>query len=330
MLTNAGAGPLTAFFLDAQRGWVVVVDEHGSGVPDRASVFATGDGGRTWVRQATDQDVGLGVRFVTPDTGWGVGHLGGVSRTDDGGRTWRRAELPTGSGPGGASFGLPTFAGSEGVIIGTIGEGDSPFLDATSDGGRTWRTVALPDGFRAAPTAPAIVGAGQWIVAGEHELLLTSDAGRSWTRRSIRDEPILGMAAADPNWIWVWTNVGRCATPKQDCAQYGLLLESRDGGVTWTEPADAGGPPLAPDATRLTIRTHCGVASAFVRGALWLADPPLGDDSGNPPPGWDENETAGSYVTESDGRILFTADSGVQARFKKAPPGTADSIAGCE
>jgi hypothetical protein len=87
---------------------------------------------------------------------------------------------------------------------------------------------------------------------------------------------------------------------------------------------------LAADATRLVIRTHCGVKSAYVRDALWLADPPLGADSGNPPPGWGFNDTEGSYTIQPDGRAHFAADSGVEATFRKAPKGAADPVANCQ
>ena len=80
--------------------------------------------------------------------------------------------------------------------------------------------------------------------------------------------------------------------------------------------------------TRVEVYSHCGVVSLTVRGRLWLADPPLGDH--NPPPGWDENETRGRFVVVGPGRAEFHGDGGQRARFRLAPPGTADPLAGCE
>ncbi len=77
------------------------------------------------------------------------------------------------------------------------------------------------------------------------------------------------------------------------------------------------------------VSTHCGVVSTTVDGVLWLADPRLGDDSGNPPPGWDENETAGMFV-QTGNTATFRADSGVEATFTRAAPGAVDPADDCE
>jgi hypothetical protein len=82
--------------------------------------------------------------------------------------------------------------------------------------------------------------------------------------------------------------------------------------------------------TRHTVYTHCGVVSTIVDGVLWLADPPLGDDSGNAPDGWDENETAGTFVRLTESTAVFKADSGVEATFERAAAGAADPADNCE
>jgi hypothetical protein len=82
--------------------------------------------------------------------------------------------------------------------------------------------------------------------------------------------------------------------------------------------------------TRHTVSTHCGVVSTTVDGVLWLAEPRLSDDSGNPPAGWDENETAGLFVPETDNTARFRADSGVEATFTRAAPGSVDPADDCE
>lgn len=78
----------------------------------------------------------------------------------------------------------------------------------------------------------------------------------------------------------------------------------------------------------VTVTSHCGVVSVIVDGQLWLADPPLGDH--NPPPGWDENETSGSWVLLGPNRAEFRGDQGQRASFRRADPGTPDPNAGCE
>jgi hypothetical protein len=87
-------------------------------------------------------------------------------------------------------------------------------------------------------------------------------------------------------------------------------------------------PTPAANGIRVAISSHCGVRSAWVKGDLWLASPPLGGH--NPPPGWDENETVGSFVITADGRAKFYGDGGQKARFRLASPGSADPNGGCE
>ena len=100
--------------------------------------------------------------------------------------------------------------------------------------------------------------------------------------------------------------------------------------------ADQRALPGAPTATsqaaglRHVVYSHCGVVSTTVDGVLWLADPPLGDDSHNPPPGWDDNDTPGMFVRTSSTDARFTADTGVEAHFVKAKPGQSDPAANCE
>jgi photosystem II stability/assembly factor-like uncharacterized protein len=54
-------------------------------------VIHSGDGGKTWEVQRTDQMLPIrGLAFVDDSRGWAVGSLGTILATHDGGRTWRR------------------------------------------------------------------------------------------------------------------------------------------------------------------------------------------------------------------------------------------------
>lgn len=99
---------------------------------------------------------------------------------------------------------------------------------------------------------------------------------------------------------------------------------SATSGESSPPPTDS----RAPDGIDVAISSHCGVRSAEVKGDLWLASPPLGGH--NPPPGWGENETTGSFVIMADGRGMFYGDGGQKARFRLAEPGSADPNDGCE
>lgn len=106
------------------------------------------------------------------------------------------------------------------------------------------------------------------------------------------------------------------------------------GGETYGAPESAGRSDNDPSAAtsqeiRHVLYTHCGLVSTTVDGVLWLADPPLAD-GGNPPPGWDENETQGVFRQIDAERAVFVADSGVEAIFTKAGPGATDAEADCD
>jgi len=121
---------------------------------------------------------------------------------------------------------------------------------------------------------------------------------------------------------------------------------SGDGGdgavAVETSPATtqhwvASKPPAAPAADEgsdspigvpLVVPSHCGVRSVVIEGALWLAVRPLGGH--NPPPGWDENETAGHFVQTSSDLGTFYGEGGQVAHFRRAEAGTRDPNAGCE
>ena len=111
-----------------------------------------------------------------------------------------------------------------------------------------------------------------------------------------------------------------------DCDAFWHLLEaecqllSRDRAVL--------GVPYA-----FTLYTHCGVLGAGpFDGRAWVADPPLSDGSGNPPPGFtqDENVTYGSMTLVSRSVAEFKSRSQQAARFVPRPKGATDPLAACE
>ena len=122
------------------------------------------------------------------------------------------------------------------------------------------------------------------------------------------------------------------------CTSGTHVEDEAPGSTQAAETPSPGGTPetTAPSSTaaglareiRVTIRSHCGVRSAWVRGELWLASPPLGGH--NPPPGWGENQTSGVFVITAHERGVFRGDAGQTAHFRLAGEGVADPNAGCE
>ena len=70
------------------------------------------------------------------------------------------------------------------------------------------------------------------------------------------------------------------------------------------------------------LYTHCGVrAAVFDKGRWWLANPPLDDGNGNPPPGWGNPFTRGVMVLAEEDLAVFTSESGQVVEFVPWPPG---------
>lgn len=81
---------------------------------------------------------------------------------------------------------------------------------------------------------------------------------------------------------------------------------------------------------RQTIDTHCGVISTAAAGRLWIAAPPLADDSGNPPAGYDENRTTGNFIASAPGTADFIVVGAEPAKFRIARTAEPDPNSGCE
>ena len=67
------------------------------------------------------------------------------------------------------------------------------------------------------------------------------------------------------------------------------------------------------------LYTHCGIRWAVFDGRLWVAEPPLTDGSGNPPPGWGNPMASGVMRLQASGAAEFQSGPLV-ARFAPAPP----------
>ncbi len=83
--------------------------------------------------------------------------------------------------------------------------------------------------------------------------------------------------------------------------------------------------PACQDGVRMGVAyeyelyTHCGIRQAYFAGRYWVADPPLGDGSGNPPPGWGNPTQRGSMELVAPQRAEFRAGP-LGATFEPAAP----------
>jgi photosystem II stability/assembly factor-like uncharacterized protein len=182
-------------FADAEHGWVY---------GEQGVLYATSDGGRTWVRQRVPtRHLLLGGAFADAQHGWLSG--GGLTllRTEDGGENWRagtlyiplsdpqrvsappRAAVKSSEAAPHAAAALPAslrlnavfFAGSEaGWAVGANG-----VIYFTADGGRSWQPQesGVKSDLYDVKFLDTLEG---WAVGGEGTILHTKDGGRVWTQ----------------------------------------------------------------------------------------------------------------------------------------------------
>ena len=244
---------------DAQHAWIAGSKGGGESV---ALIYATSDGGLTWVKQLEDDAMNwLGdVAMVDAQHGWAVGWGGGIVTTTDG-STWTTQVAP--AWPMTSYDGVACGDDQHAVAVGYPGNGknlsatvdggttwispasgvtgelmDVSFGDAThawavgggggitssADGGATWtpQTSGVTDDLRAVDFVDALNG---WATGNEGVILHTTDGGANWSPQSSgTDSPIQAVRFLTPQKGWAVTVDGS-------------ILQTADGGASW---ADAG------------------------------------------------------------------------------------------
>lgn len=125
---------------------------HGFICGEFGTVLVTSDGGTTWVQRRTPTEKTLfGIHFTTPSEGWVVGIDGLVMRTADAGRTWE------------VQHGEPEVAAVDEIS----------FVDSMKNPGMY---------------AVGVSGDYGVVVGDVGMVLVSSDGGRSWSRRELPDD----------------------------------------------------------------------------------------------------------------------------------------------
>ena len=245
-----GISEIHTFFVDASSGWAIGQEEadikrrEGEPfslmatrrfyAPKYMVIKHTTDGGMTWTTQfrelAVKDEHGfaqelMGVDFVDKHTGWIAGGNGLILFTSDGGQHWIRQKT-------GTKLHLKRIAfvnNQKGIATGDrmmdLGEDDHAkgIILYTDDGGMHWRTVwgkphVLLIGLFYVDKNTA------WVTAetGSGTLLLrSSDGGRSWTEKELKNNYGGSIFFLDKNKGMLIPFPGE------------MLLVTNDGGINW-------------------------------------------------------------------------------------------------
>jgi hypothetical protein len=150
---------------------------------------------------------------------------------------------------------------------------------------RRWQTAVLS----VAATA-AVVTWSFWVVTSDEssdETAAGSAVGTAESGAALPGEPREGDSAA----------------AAEDAAGSGSVLS-------------VPGSPAVGVANRVDLHTHCGVLGIEIAGVWFAADPPLVEEGGHPPPGWDDPDQHGTLTLTSPDEAVFTDDAGHEVRLR--------------
>jgi hypothetical protein len=230
-------------FVTAARGWAL-------GTPGR--LYTTADSGRRWSalpNAPAASSAPRGLTFTGALTGW-LTTGPNLYVSHDGGLHWRPVRLPRAT-PGTAPFrlGRPQFFGRRVGVIPGVQIGGETVIYETSDAGKQWTAIAVPVvrqiGARGRWQLPQAdfstrkVWSLQLLNGPLAPLIVTANAGRSWTRvpepPTYADvQPVWQFAMAIPTDGWLLAAAAPCAPgrPSADCG-VPLMLRTTDTGRTW-------------------------------------------------------------------------------------------------
>jgi photosystem II stability/assembly factor-like uncharacterized protein len=256
-------GPISVSFVDAEHGYAEASPQKGD-----STLFATDDGGSTWLPVASMPNLGsvlVGGPIATSQLlfsskldGWAVtgpsfygpqGLHGQASRpggtlyrTINGGFSWTKApHLPPR-----LQYTLPVFFGAnQGVVVAmrNIQSDRGTSVYVTDDGGATWARHPLPTLPYAEfepgnlQTRFAAIGPLSWRIDVGSALYLTDNGGRSWTTITPSPQSLPGgvssLAFSSPTNGMAIGQPMRCSTPSALVSCFPTLLVTTDGGRLW-------------------------------------------------------------------------------------------------
>ncbi|MGO8687740.1 MAG: WD40/YVTN/BNR-like repeat-containing protein [Candidatus Dormibacteria bacterium] len=219
-------------------------------------VWATGDGGYTWIEQAGWGGQTLyGVDFVNASYGWAVGgNKENIYATTNGGATWSQQS----SHPGATFYGVAFAGASDGWVVGSGG-----IIWATTNGGTTW-TAQTSHTTQTLAAVSCVSPTQCWAVGTGGVIVVTSTGGSTWTAQtSGTGNNLNGVSCVSSTQCWAVGNNGE-------------LLVTANGGSTWTAQTSGTGQTLdAVDMVSSSVGWAVGVGGTVLAtvngGSTWTS-----------------------------------------------------------
>jgi len=195
----------------------------------QGAIFATHDGGATWVNQGSGEDkIYNNIFFVDQNNGWVVGEVGLIYHTSDGGKNWLKQEcqeiIPVVDK---TQWETPTPS-LYSVWFSDLQHGWASGMDsiiiATEDGGITWKKIKNPAEALKLTLYKIVARENNlWAVGQKGTYLHSADKGITWDLRPDATNTKFWLRDMDfCDALTGWAVGSR-----------GTIIKTEDGGKSW-------------------------------------------------------------------------------------------------
>lgn len=247
-------------------------------------IVATKNGGQSWTAQhvtggSTPQLSGVACPSDTDciavgSNGASLPGSGVVVATTDGGKTWNPVAAPTG-----ALTVITVTCSTTSDCVALVSDGTLVWSATTTDFGQTWQQQGNMPSLFVANDDLTCTAAGVCLVAGyaptgtgqgEGALAVSTDGGHTWSLATVPNGLGVLRSAACVNATDCFAAGTTSTTVSDVVPAHGQLLDSTDGGHTWTA---ASAPPPIDD----VYGVECPSARVCAMvGTAWKGTPPVG------------------------------------------------------
>jgi len=219
-------------------------ETHGIVVGNAGAIYATDDGGKTWVARVNDKKQNFTTENLVDveaigNLAWATGFDGIILHSIDGGLTWEKQASGTTMALQGVYFLNPNLGwavGWSGTILRTTDGGKkwdsvttkaatwsisavyfrdenngwacgfSGELLSTHDGGLTWAALKSP--VQSGLTSITIDKSGRMWIAADEQLLVSEDGGQTWTVDAVNKNLYLARVFGKGDSLWALGELG--------------------------------------------------------------------------------------------------------------------------